>query len=260
MLSRFSCKGKVALLSGAGRGIGRASALALAEAGADVVLAARSQDQLDAVAQEARALGVQALAVACDAGDPAQQAQLVARAVEVFGRLDIVVNVAGGSLPALIQDTTQRELEEAFHFNTGTAFELTRLALPHLINSGAGSVVNISTALSHYVESGFVAYGTAKAALNHMTRLMAYELAPKVRCNAIAVGAVETEALAMVLDDELKQKMLGLTPMARLGQPDDIALAVLYLASPASSWVTGKLLEVDGGTVASSWPLKMSAY
>jgi 7-alpha-hydroxysteroid dehydrogenase len=109
------------------------------------------------------------------------------------------------------------------------------------------------------VEPGFVAYGTAKAALSHMTRMLACEFAPYVRVNALAVGATLTDALAPFLDaaEDLRKQMVALTPMGRLGEPEDIALAVLYLASPASSWVTGKIFEIDGGTVASNWPFKM---
>jgi 7-alpha-hydroxysteroid dehydrogenase len=260
MLERFSLQGKVAIVSGAGRGIGRASALALAEAGAKVVITARSEDELARVADEARALGAVALPIPCDVNDPAQLARVAARAA-ALGRVDVLVNVAGGTLPSLVLDTSQKELEEAFRFNVSCAFELSRLVIPHMLAGEGGAIVNISSALSHFVESGFVAYGTAKAALSHMTRLMAYELAPRIRCNALAVGAIETEALAAVLaDGDLKEKMIALTPMARLGSPEDVALAVLYLASPAASWVTGKIFEIDGGTVASCWPVKLSAY
>jgi len=119
--------------------------------------------------------------------------------------------------------------------------------------------VNISSALSHFVEVGFVAYGTAKAALSHMTRLLAHEWAPHIRVNALAVGATETDALGPFLNaaEGLREQMTALTPMGRLGTPEDIACAVLYLASPAASWVTGQVFGIDGGTVASNWPFKM---
>jgi 7-alpha-hydroxysteroid dehydrogenase len=128
-----------------------------------------------------------------------------------------------------------------------------------MVKNGTGAVANISSAMSHLVDVGFVAYGTAKAALCHMTRLLAHEWAPKIRVNAIAVGATVTDALGPFLAaaEGLREKMEAMTPMARLGEPEDIALAVLYLASPASDWVTGKVFEVDGGTIASNWPFKM---
>ena len=121
-------------------------------------------------------------------------------------------------------------------------------------------MLNISSALSHLIEKPFVAYGTAKAALNHMTRLLAYEFAPRIRVNAIAVGSVETDALSPFLKarPDLKTKMEEMTPMKRIGTPEDIAAAALYLTSPAASWVTGKVFEVDGGTFTSNWPLDLS--
>jgi 7-alpha-hydroxysteroid dehydrogenase len=123
-----------------------------------------------------------------------------------------------------------------------------------LRTAGGGAVVNISSAAGRFPLAGFVAYSTAKAALSHMTRVLGHEFAPKVRVNAIAVGATETTALGQFLDDDLRSKMEALTPMRRLGTVEDIALGALYLASPAASWVTGKVFEIDGGTEASNWP------
>jgi 7-alpha-hydroxysteroid dehydrogenase len=144
-------------------------------------------------------------------------------------------------------DTSVGFLERSFHFNVTTAFALTKAATPALLAS-RGSVVNISSAIGRMRDRGFVGYGTAKAALTHLTRLMAADLCPKVRVNAIAVGSVATSALETVLDDEeLRTKMEDGVPLGRLGEPDDIALAALYLASPAASWVTGKIFEIDGG-------------
>jgi 7-alpha-hydroxysteroid dehydrogenase len=117
-----------------------------------------------------------------------------------------------------------------------------------MLERGGGSIVNISSAIGRLRDRGFVAYGTAKAALTHMTRLMAADLAPKIRVNAIAVGSVATSALETVLtDDAIRNEMVAKTPLKRLGEPDDIAIGVLYLASPAASFVTGKLFEIDGG-------------
>jgi 7-alpha-hydroxysteroid dehydrogenase len=261
ILDRFALTDRVAIVTGASAGIGRGSAVALAEVGATVVLAARSPDRLEEAAAEIRAAGGRALAVPTDVNDRAQLEHLVETTMAELGRIDVLVNNAGGTAPSPALQTSLSAFEAAFHFNVGAAFLLTRLVVRHMAARDGGSIVNISSALSHIVDSGFVAYGTAKAALSHMTRLLAYELAPRIRVNALAVGATETEALGMFLDaaPEVRQQMIAMTPMARLGTPEDIALGVLYLASPASSWVTGKVYEIDGGTVASNWPLKIDS-
>jgi 7-alpha-hydroxysteroid dehydrogenase len=173
---------------------------------------------------------------------------LVERAVEELGRVDVLVNNAGGWLPRPLLQTSERSFEAALRFNVTSAFVLTKLVVPHMVGAGEGSIVNISSRAASMVQPCFTAYATAKAALSMMTRAMAPELAPKVRVNAIEVGGVETEALAHVLTDpSVRAELEGNTPMRRVGRPDDIAAAVVYLASPASSFMTGKILEVDGG-------------
>lgn len=254
LLDRFRVDGKVAIVTGAGRGIGAGAALALAEMGADVVCAARTREQIEEVAERARRFGCRALAVPCDVNDRADIENVVNRAAGEFGRIDILVNNAGGWLPQAALETSEESFEGAFHFNVTSAFAMTRLAVPHMLKGDGGAIVNISSAAGRYVVPGFVAYGTAKAALSFMTRMLAHELAPRVRVNAIAVGAVDTSALAPFLDAALRAKMSALTPMRRIGTVEDIALAVLYLATPASSWVTGKVFEIDGGSEVSNWP------
>jgi len=254
LLDRFKLTDKVAIVTGAGRGIGAGCALAFAEMGADVVLAARTPEQLEETAGKVRALGRRALAVRCDVMQRADLENVVTQTMATFGRIDVLVNNAGGTPPREALRTSERLFNEAFQFNVTSAFLLTRFVVEHMLAGDGGSVVNISSAAGRFVQSGFVAYGTAKAALSFMTRLLAHELAPKVRLNAIAVGATETTALAPFLNDELRAKMEAMTPMRRIGTVEDIALAALYLASPASSWVTGKILEVDGGTESTNWP------
>jgi 7-alpha-hydroxysteroid dehydrogenase len=250
ILDRFRLDGRVAIVTGAGRGIGAGSARALAEAGADVALIARTKEQLDEVAAAIRALGRRALVVPGDVSELSSLDRLVEATMGELGRVDVVVNNAGGSMPAPLLDTSVRSFERAFHFNVTTAFALTQAALPHLLVDG-GAVVNIGSAMGRLRDRGFVAYGTAKAALAHLTRLLAADCAPRVRVNAIAVGSVATSALEVVLTDErLRHEMVAQTPLRRLGEVEDIAIGVLYLASDASSFVTGKVFEIDGGIEA----------
>jgi len=261
ILDRFRLDGKVALVTGAGRGIGRGIALAFAESGADVVCAARTQAQIEEVAADVRALGRRALALPCDVTDAAALDALVATTLRELGRVDVLVNNAGGSPPTPTLSLTDKAFEDAYRFNVTSALHLSRLCLADMTKRDDGVILNISSALSHMVEPAFVAYGAAKAALSHMTRLLAAEFAPRVRVNALAVGATITDALSPFLKaGDLQEQMEALTPMGRLGEVEDIAAAALYLCSPASSWVTGKIFEVDGGTVASNWPIKIRPY
>jgi 7-alpha-hydroxysteroid dehydrogenase len=256
---RFQLGGKVAIVTGGGRGIGRGIAKAFAEAGADVVCASRTESELEETAGLVRALGRRAVVVRADVTIRADLEAIVSRAKTELGRIDILVNNAGGWPPSSTLRTTETSFEEAFRFNVLSGFVLSQLSIPHMLESGGGVILNISSALSHLVEKPFVVYGTCKAALNHMTRLMAYELAPKIRVNAIASGAVETAPLAAFVSiGNLRQKMESLTPAGRIGTPEDIAGAALYLCSPAGDWVTGKVFEIDGGTIASNWPLDMT--
>ena len=251
LLDRFRLDGRAAIVTGSGRGIGAAIARTFAEAGADLVLTARTEEQLVEVAKDIGTLGQRAVVVPGDVNDEAHLESLVRRCADEFGRVDIVVNNAGGTMPRPFLDTSTRMLEKAFHFNVTTAFALSRQAVPHMLDAGGGAIVNISSAMGRLTDRGMLAYGTAKAALAHMTRLMAADLAPRIRVNAIAVGSVATSALEVVLDDEaLRTEMVDRTPLRRLGEPEDIALAAVYLASDAGSFVTGKVLEVDGGIEA----------
>jgi 7-alpha-hydroxysteroid dehydrogenase len=249
ILDRFRLDDQVAVVTGAGRGLGAAIAVAFAEAGADVVIAARTESQLAEVAEQVRASGRQAHIVATDLAHPAETAKLAAVAAEAFGRLDIVVNNVGGTMPGPLMNTSPADLKDAFTFNVATAHALTQAAVPLMLeHSGGGSVINITSTMGRLAGRGFVAYGTAKAALAHYTRLAALDLCPKIRVNGIAPGSILTSALDIVAsNDALRTPMEKATPMRRLGEPADIAAAAVYLASPAGAYLTGKVLEVDGG-------------
>jgi len=247
ILDRFRIDDQVALVTGAGRGIGRATALALAENGADIALAARSADQLEAVAEEIRKLGRRALVVPCNAARTENLEAFAQQALDEFGRIDIVINNVGGSMPKPFLETSEKDFAGAFHFNVTTAFALCKAAVPHMLERG-GSIVNISSSIGQMTGIGFTAYGTAKGAMSHFTKLLAEDLAPRIRVNAIAVGSTATSALETVLtNDTVRNAMIESTPLKRLGEPEDMALGALYLASPASAYVTGTVLEIHGG-------------
>jgi 7-alpha-hydroxysteroid dehydrogenase len=251
ILDRFRMDDKVAVVTGAGRGIGASAAVSLAEAGADVVISARTAGQLGEVAAKIEAAGSRAVVVPADLSDLDAVAALVDHAREAFGRLDLVVNNVGGAMPRPFMDTSPGQMEQAFHFNVSTAHALLRPAVPLMLEGGGGSVVNISSAMGRLSGRGFLAYGTAKGALAHYTRLAAADLSPRIRVNAIAVGSVATSALDIVMQTAaLREAMEAGTPLGRIGDPEDIAAAVVYLASQAGSYITGKVLEVDGGTEA----------
>ncbi len=254
LLDRFLLTDKVAIITGAGRGIGRGIALGFADAGADIVAAARTRTDLDATAAGVRDRGRRALPVVTDVMITEELERLVEATIEEFGKIDILVNNAGGTYPAPALQTSERFFETALRFNVTQAFLLTKMVAPQMVaTAGGGAVVNISSRSSDMVQESFVAYGAAKAALNMVTRNLAPEFAPLVRVNAISVGGVATDSLDVVLTDEhLRAQFMAGTPMGRPGTVEDIAACALYLASPASAWVTGKILQVDGGTEAPS--------
>jgi 7-alpha-hydroxysteroid dehydrogenase len=227
---------------------GQVAVVALAEAGADVLLSSRTEEQLQEVASKVEAAGRKAHVLPADLSDLEAVAGLADAAVAAFGRLDIVVNNVGGTMPRPFMDTSPRRLVEAFSWNVATAHALTKAAVPHMLEQGGGAVVGISSMMGRTSGRGYVAYGTAKAGLSHWTRLAAQDLAPKIRVNAIAVGSIATSALDIVLqDDDLRTAMESGTPLRRIGHPDEIAATVLFLASAAGGYVTGKVFEVDGG-------------
>jgi 7-alpha-hydroxysteroid dehydrogenase len=249
----FRLEGKKALITGAGKGIGARIATAFAEMGADVALIARTESDLESVASEVRDLGREALTFACDVTDESALAQVVEGLTNHWGSLDILVNNAGapGQGYGSLKKVTKARFVNTLDINLTSAYTLTHLALPLLQAAPSASIVNVSSALGWMVDKNFAAYGAAKAGMDQMTRILAYELAPNIRVNGIAPGAIETPSTAFIAqNEEVYNATVRWIPQGRLGQPDDIALAALYLASSAAGFVSGKVIEVDGGMAA----------
>jgi 7-alpha-hydroxysteroid dehydrogenase len=247
VMQMFRMDGQFAFVNGAGRGIGAASAIALAEAGADVAIRARTLSQLDETAATIRSLGRTAVVYQAtdEAGD---DTGALDRAAAEFGGLNVLVNVVGGAMPGEFLRASDRTLNEAFDFNVTGPVRMARAAVPHMLATGSGSIVSITTTMAHLVARGFSTYGMVKAALDHATRLLAADLAPRIRVNAVAPGSIHTESLEVIMrDPAMRAAIEDATPLRRLGTADDIAAAVLYLCSPASAYMTGKILHVDGG-------------
>lgn len=254
ILDRFKLTDQVAIVTGSGKGIGRGIAIAFAEAGADVVVTARTQADIDETAHEVEKRGRRALAITSDVLEAESREALVEATLTEFGKLNVLVNNAGGTPPRAALKTSTNFLENALRFNVVQAFSLMQLAAPRMVETaGGGAIVNISSRSGDMPQTSQAAYGAGKAALNMATRNLALDFAPKVRVNAIGVGGVETEGLAVALTNpDLRKQFEDNTPMRRAGDVEDIACMALYLASPASAWVTGKIFDVDGGTDAPS--------
>lgn len=239
--------GQVAIVTGAGAGIGRAIAETFAAAGAAVLVSDRTAESAATVAEGIRTAGGKASSLACDVTQEEATAAMVREAVKAFGKITILVNNAGGGGPKPF-DMPMDDFVWAYKLNVFSIFRLCQLCAPQMEKAGGGAVLNISSMAGENKNQRMASYGSSKAAVNHLTRNMAFDLGPKkIRVNAIAPGAVRTAALATVLTPEIEKTMLKHTPIARLGEPSDIAHAALFLCSPAAAWISGQVLTVSGG-------------
>lgn len=249
----FSLKGKVAVVTGGGRGLGRGMALALAAAGADVVVVSRSLDQVEAVREELERLGSRALAYAADVADLDAAGAAVEAVLAAYGRIDILVNAAGIQVRRPILEFTPADWERVIGVNLRAAFFLSQRVARHMIERGqGGKIIHVASLTSFIGIPGTGIYAASKSGIVGITRAMAVEWAPYgIRVNAIAPGYYRTEMTEPLFRDPDRSRwVLSRIPVGRSGVPEDLAGTVVFLASPASDYVTGQVIPVDGGWLA----------
>ncbi|MBY5766989.1 MULTISPECIES: SDR family NAD(P)-dependent oxidoreductase [Rhizobium] len=245
----FSLDGKVALVTGAARGIGRACALACAAAGADVVIGVRDVEAVADLVAELKTTGRRVLAVAMDIADSGQISEAIAEAIAVFGKIDVLVNnvgVAPGNLAELVEE---KDLDQILDVNIKGTFLVTQTVARHMIAQKSGRIINISSQAGTVTLRGEALYCMSKAAINHLSRCLAAEWAQYgITVNTVAPTFIWTDSTRPVLaDPDFYARTVGHIPLGRIGDTDDVVGAVVYLASPAASLVTGANLLVDGG-------------
>ncbi len=250
--------GQVAIITGAGRGVGRGIATVLAEAGATIVCSARSKNEIDETVSFIETAGGKAIALVADVMEKDDLVKLTADTMARFGRIDIVINNAGGNEFRPFLDISEEEFKFHFDWNTTSAFLLSQAATPFMAKAGSGSIVNVSSGAARIGIRGMLAYGVAKAGVEQLTRGLAQELAPKIRVNCVSLGAVLTPALQNMydMDPAFREKLHALTPLKTHGTPEGVGLAVLYFCSNGC-YATGAVLNIDGGLQDTNLPFRL---
>ena len=239
---------KSVIITGASRGIGKATALTFAQNGYDILLCYQSREEdAKATAEEAKAFGVRAVPFQMDVSSVSDCRRTAAKALMEFGQIDALVCNAGIALPALFTQTSEEEYDRLFSVNTKGVFFLSQAVAREMIASGGGSIVTVSSMWGIAGASGEVAYSASKAAVIGLTKALAKELAPSgIRVNCVAPGVVDTEMNACY-DEEAMEALAEKTPLGKIGDPEEIAKAIFFLASENASFITGQTLTVDGG-------------
>jgi NAD(P)-dependent dehydrogenase (short-subunit alcohol dehydrogenase family) len=249
-------KDKIAIVTGAGTGIGHAIAVAMVGAGAHVALVGRRKDKIEAVAREAAPGGGSAIAVAADVSKQAEIEHVLQETVKAFGGINVLVNNAGILHAGTAEQITEAQWDETFSINVRGLWLLSRAVLPHLRKAGGGSIINIASVLGINGVRNRAAYSASKGAVVLLTKCMAIDHGHEnIRVNALCPSFVETDLTAAVLSkaadpDAIRRERIGVHPIGRLGQPEDLAGLAVYLASEESAWVTGATFPVDGGYLA----------
>lgn len=248
----FDLKGKTAIVTGGANGIGKASCEMLAAHGAKVVVSDYNLEDAKKTTKEINDNGGKAIAIDCDVTKDEALVNLVDKTLAEFGSIEILVNNVGGGGAGKESpyDIEVKQFKKVFEMNVFSMWRLCQLVAPHMKKAGYGSIINMSSMASINKSPAISAYASSKAAVNHMTHNLAFDYGPDdIRINAIGPGAVKTHALSTVLTPEIEKRMLAHTPIKRLGEPEDIAGAVLYFASPISKWTSGQVIFVNGGGV-----------
>jgi 3-oxoacyl-[acyl-carrier protein] reductase len=243
----ISLENRVAVVTGASQGIGKDCAVALAEHGADLVLLARSAEKIEALAEEIRTMGRRALAIHTDVTNPAQIKTAVERTIVEFGRIDILVNNAGVTRDGLMMRMKREDWETVITTNLTSVFLCTQAVMPYMLRARYGRVINITSVMGQSGGPGVTNYAASKAGIIGLTKSLAREIASRnVTVNAVAPGYIDT-AMTQVLDEKLRQEMVGMVPLKRVGTGRDVAVGVVFLASEEAGYITGHVLNINGG-------------